>query len=173
MNFRGICNDAMPTDLSKPHLLAAIRRERVLLDALLAPLDDAQMLAPARDDGWSPKDVLAHITAWERRLLTWLQRWRTTGSPQRPEPGITFADESVLNERDYLAAKDTPVADVWSDADVSYRALLGAVEMLSDADLEDQPEGEDGPSWSWIIGANTHEHYKEHRQEIERWMSRA
>jgi hypothetical protein len=160
----------MPHDLSKQDLLAAIRNERGKLDALFTTIDDARMLAAARDDGWTAKDILAHITTWERRLLRWIQRWRATGDPERPEPGVAFAEGDTLNERDYLAARGTPLVAVRRQAVASYDAVLAAVETLSDVELEVRPDWKDGPSWSWIIGANTHEHYREHREEIEAWL---
>jgi hypothetical protein len=43
------------------------------------------------------------------------------------------------------------------------------IEAMSDAELAERSEGPDGPSWAWIIGANTYEHYREHREQIESW----
>src|ERR1700694_1058129 len=112
MRSRNVCRSDMPdNDRAKSDLLAAIRTERARLNALFAPMDDARMLGVMRNDGWTAKDVLAHVSAWERRLLLWIERWRTTANPQRPEPGVTFAEGDMLNERDYLAATDLPVAD--------------------------------------------------------------
>lgn len=157
--------------MTKPDLLAAMRRERVALDELLAALDDAAMAAVTRDDGWTAKDVLAHLTAWEQRVLAWLDRWRATGRPERPEPGVTFAEGDALNVRDYEAAKGKPLADVRSEAGVSFAAVVRAVETLSEDELAVRPDAPDGPSWAWIVGANTHQHYDEHRQEIGRWLN--
>lgn len=162
----------MPDDLSKADLLAAVRSERGPLDALFESMGDAAMLAPARDDGWTGKDILAHITTWERRLLTWVQRWRSTGDPARPEVGIKWKGIDALNERDYLAARETPLAAVRRQADAAYEAVLTAVEAMSEEELLVHPEGKDDPAWSWIIGANTHEHYKEHREEMEAWRAK-
>ena len=163
----------MPDDLSKQDLLAAIRRERARLDQLFASLNDANMLLPARDDGWTAKDILAHVTTWERRLITWIQRWCSTGDPARPEVGIVWKGIDPLNERDYLAARATPLIAVRRQAASSCDAVLAAVEAFSDLEFAVHPDLDDGPSWSWIIGANTHEHYLEHRGELEAWLERS
>lgn len=162
----------MPDDLSKADLLTAIRSERSMFDELVSSMGDTQMLAPVRDDGWTGKDVLAHITTWERRLLTWVQRWRSTGDPARPEVGIKWQGIDKLNERDYLAARETPIAAVRRQAGGAYEDVLAVVETISEAELVIQPEGKDDPAWSWIIGANTFEHYKEHREEMEAWRAK-
>ena len=56
----------------------------------------------ARDDGWTAKDVLAHLTAWEQRLLRWIERWRETGDPGRPEVGVTWAGFELNRVRTYI-----------------------------------------------------------------------
>jgi hypothetical protein len=156
--------------LGKQDLIAAIRKERAKLDERFTSLDGAAFVAPARDDGWSAKDVLAHITAWERRLLSWIERWRATGDPQRPEPGMGWDAIDALNGRDYAAAKDAPAVEVRRAAAASYEDVLRTIETLSDAELVERTETWDMLSLSWIVGANTHEHYAEHREEVEAWL---
>ncbi len=163
----------MPDDNeNKQDLLAKIRRERAQLDALLTGLADEAMLAPARDDGWTAKDMLAHLTAWEQRLLRWIERWRETGDPGRPEIGITWDGFDSLNERDHAAAKETSVADVRRAAHESYEAMVNAVDEMTDGEFAVRPETADGPSWSWIIGANTYRHYQAHHAEMEAWWKK-
>ena len=161
----------MPDDNHTKHdLLTAIRRERTKLDALLAPVDEPAMLAAARDDGWTAKDILAHLTTWEQRLLRWIERWPTTGDPGRPEIGVSWDGFDELNERDYLATKDMGLPDVRRASTKAYEAVITALDSMTDDDLALRPETADGPSWSWIIGANTHRHYEEHRKEMAAWQ---
>ena len=115
---------------------------------------------------------MAHLTTWEQRLLRWIERWRETGDPGRPEVGVTWAGFDSLNERDYAAAKERSIADVRREASASYETVANAVDAMSDDELAVRPETADGPSWSWIIGANTHEHYQEHRAEMEAWWEK-
>jgi hypothetical protein len=157
--------------LGKQELVAAVRKERAKLNELFASLDGTAFLAPARADGWSAKDVLAHITAWERRLLSWIERWRATGSPQRPEPGMAWDAIDALNERDYQSSKAAPAADVRREAAASYEDVQRTIDTLTDRELTERTETWDMLSLSWIVGANTHEHYLEHREEIEAWRS--
>ena len=159
----------MPDGESKQDLTTNIQRERAQLDALLAGLDDEALLRPARDDGWTAKDILAHLTAWEQRLLRWIERWRETGDPGRPEVGVTWDEFDGLNERDYVAAKEQSLADTQGNAHESYEAIKTALDAMSDDELTVRPETADGPSWAWIVGANTYRHYQEHRSELEAW----
>ncbi len=158
----------MPNDNhTKPDLLAEIQRERTKLEALLAPLDEAGMLVAVRDDGWTAKDILAHLASWEQRLLRWIERWRTTGDPGRPEVGVSWDDFDALNERDFQAAKETALLDVRRASAKSYDGVIRTLGSLTEEDLAVHPETPDGPTWSWIFSTNTYEHYKEHREESE------
>ncbi|MEK7693088.1 MAG: ClbS/DfsB family four-helix bundle protein, partial [Chloroflexota bacterium] len=73
--------------MTKAELLDAIRRDRATLDALVTSLSEAQMIAPELDAGWSVKDVLAHITAWEQLCLKWIREGRRDEGP--------FTQESI------------------------------------------------------------------------------
>jgi hypothetical protein len=159
-------------DLTKSDLLAAIRDERAAFDALFAAMDDARMMQPVREDGWTAKDMLAHVSVWERRMLTWIDRWQTNGKPLRPEPGVAWDAIDLLNERDFERAESRSLADVRSAAAGSYARVLAVLDTLSDNDLAACPEP-DEPTWSWMISENTHEHYKEHREEMQAWLDSA
>ncbi len=151
--------------MTKDELIASIRRDRATLDALVASLDEAQMTTPALDGGWSVKDVLAHISAWEELCASWLDAAGRGETPDRPE--VRNVDET--NARVYAAAKDTPLALVLARSRTSYEAMLRAVEALSDADLADEQRF-GWPAWQMASG-NSDEHYREHAAQIARWLS--
>ena len=155
----------------KDELLARIARDRALLTDAIARLDDEAILAPSRNDGWTAKDILAHLTAWEQRLLRWIERWRATGDPGRPEVAVTGERMDQINDEDYLAAREKPIVDVRRESSDSYDAIMRAVDGMGDDELAQCPESADGPSWFWIIGASTYEHYEEHREEMEAWQN--
>ena len=152
--------------MTKNELLANIRRERAALDALVASLSEAQLTAPARDAGWSVKDVLAHIGVWERRCASWLEAVARGETPERPE----VQDVDGTNARDYAAAKDTAAATVRAQARESHEALLRSVEALAEADLADERRF-GWPAWQ-MASSNSDEHYREHIEQIRRWTER-
>lgn len=83
--------------MTKSELLKLIRDERGLLEMTLARLTHAQMLLPGVDGEWSVKDALAHISAWERRMIGW------TGSHLRGErPSVPLVwDVDQINAEIY------------------------------------------------------------------------
>jgi uncharacterized protein (TIGR03083 family) len=152
--------------VDKSQLLDEIRRERAAFSALIAPLDDAQIAAPSLDAGWSIKDMIAHISLWERLCAGWLEDVARGDTPARPE----VRDVDATNARDHEAAKDAPLATVRSASAEAHASLLAVIDALSDADLADEQRF-GWPAWQMIAG-NSSEHYAEHADEITRFLSR-
>ena len=164
----------------KADLLERIQRSRLALDATLDRLSEAQLTAPGPDGGWSVKDHLAHITAWEQGIVALLHRRPRWAAMGLDEAAIRGADEDAINAVLYEQAKDRPLDDVLAAFHDSYRQILVTVDGLSDADLfrtyshyaPDEPGEDSGdPIIGWIIG-NTYEHYDEHHRWIKALVER-
>ena len=157
-----------PNKTSKPMLLEFIRSEHSLLELTLARLTHTQMLLPGVEGEWSIKDILAHISAWERRMINW------TGSLLHgEEPAIPLPwDVDRMNAETYAQVREKPLADVLEEFRQIYWDSLALVESLSDEQL--QTNYADiwpmGPLWTGIA-ANMNWHYKEHREHIQNWLA--
>jgi uncharacterized protein (TIGR03083 family) len=156
-----------PESMTKSELLGQIREERRQLEELLATLSPEQMLRPGTCGEWSIRDVLAHISAWERRMLAW------TGSHLRGEPPDVPLpwDVERMNAEAHALGRDRPLADVLEEFRRSYRESLALAESLNEAQLqtvyaETWPMG---ALWTGVA-ANMNWHYKEHRADIEKWL---
>lgn len=126
---------------------------------------DAGGLNQAGRDGWTVKDHLAHIAAWERSLLALIEGHDRDSAMGLSEPveGIDNVNEAIRQ----LHATDTADEALGYFRD-SHARLVGALGKLSDADLEKpyshyQPSDQDEkrPVIGWVAG-NTYEHYAEH-----------
>lgn len=151
---------------SKAELLAAIRAEREALEAALDGIDGGQMLEPVFDGGWSVKDTLAHITAWEQLMIGWVEESLRGEVPQRPVSGDDWVDQ--LNARLYSENRTKSLAEVQEAFSDSYRRALELVERMDEDDLFDPerfPWREGSPLWQ-MVAANTNWHYKDHREAI-------
>jgi uncharacterized protein (TIGR03083 family) len=151
--------------LNKNELLANILRERAVLDALVASLSEAQLIAPELDTAWSVKDALAHITAWEQLCLKWIREGRREEGP--------FTQESIdaFNGRIYEAHRDHPLDAVLEESRRSYDGMVAMVEAVAD-DLDAAPAWAPGRPLGEIISSNADEHYREHIEQIRRWTER-
>lgn len=166
---------------SRESLLAAIRRERALLDAEVARVGDARMTEATLEGGRAVKDVLAHISAWEKIGMA-LVRNNEPIQPSPPggagpsEPSAADGQRStdVINEKVYQDNRDRPLADVVADAQRSYADLVAMVEGMSQEQLEAPLGGQQfagqSPRAGEVIGGNSEGHYREHSEQITRWL---
>jgi len=133
-----------------------IRAEHARLEALLAGFSDEQLVQPGRFGEWSAKDMLAHITFWEQRLIAYFNGARE--SLVQPDE-----DESVAIDRinaEVLAAnRDRPLAEVRAAFASSYQQVLALAETLSAEQLADE-------ELYGLVAGDTFEHYREHSEML-------
>jgi hypothetical protein len=155
--------------MTKSELLDYIHTEHALLEKTLARLTHEQMLQPGASGGWTVKDVLAHISAWERRMLRWIGSHLRSEAPDVPQPW----DVERMNAETYAQVMGKPLAEVLEEFRQSYRAALALAESLSEEQLQTAytDTWPMGPLWLGVA-ANTNWHYKEHRESIETWLNK-
>jgi hypothetical protein len=66
------------------HILAALSEQLERWLELLATLDDDQVTAPRFDLGWSIKDVIAHLWAWQQVSVARLEAALRGDEPRLP-----------------------------------------------------------------------------------------
>lgn len=128
-------------------------------------VQDAGGLTKVGADGWTVKDHLAHVGAWERSLLALLEgedRAAAMGVFETPE-GTDAINEKIRK----LHLMDSPEEALAYFRD-SHTQMVAALGKLSDLDLQKpyshfQPSDPDEkrPVAAWVAG-NTYEHYAEH-----------
>jgi hypothetical protein len=155
---------------TKADLINMIRTERARLMAALDGLDDALMIQPGQNGDLAVKDTLAHIAEWEQACLGWYRAGQRGEIPERPNPD-NQADVDRWNRAIYEKHRERSLADVCGWSESSYRAMLGAIEAMSEAEIFTVGR------YAWTgqepllpyLRANTDEHYAEHADEIMRW----
>ena len=164
----------MAEQMDKASILDELRSKYAALEAILAPLDKAQMTTPGVIGNWSIKDILAHITAWQHRLLTWLHAARHNQKPTISGPD-SEEEMDRLNEQFYQENKSRPLADVLGNFRSSYLQIMEAVQAIPEEDLIDPHRFAwlNGDSLRQLVAGDTYDHYQEHQQQIEEWLARS
>ena len=139
-----------------------IRAEHARLEALLADIPDMQFIQPGVFGEWSAKDMLAHITFWEQRLIAYMNGARESliQPGEDEQAGIDRINAGVL-----AANRDRPLAEVRAAFGDSYQQALALVESLSADDLADD-------ELFGLIAGDTFGHYREHIMMLEDWRAR-
>lgn len=151
----------MPSDDTQPDevvpVAERIRTEHARLETLLAGFSDEELLQPGRFGAWSVKDMLAHITFWEQRLIAYVNGAKE--SLVQPDEDESVAIDRI-NAEALAANRDRPLAEVRAAFDDSYRQALALAESLSAEDLADEV-------LYGLLAGDTFEHYREHIEMLE------
>jgi hypothetical protein len=149
--------------VNRTELREAIEAGRRDLERTLTGIPDAAM-ADRIDQTWTRKDVVAHLEAWERRVVDLLDQLRAGG------PSSESVETDELNERWWRRDHDRSLADVRAGERDAYAKLLAAIDGASDEELFDGahfPWTEGDPFAGWFRG-NADEHYAEHLDQLMR-----
>jgi hypothetical protein len=153
--------------MNKQELLSKVRTSRVRFETEIGQVPSEQMTEPNLDNGWSIKDMLAHIGFWEKRaadLLETLQQGKTL----EDEPDIDSLNASV-----YAQYHDRPLDEVVHWEHRQFDNLLDEIENSSDSDLFNPNRfawTEGVAFYEWIAG-NTYGHYDEHLAALRKWLA--
>ncbi len=148
-------------------LLQRIDREWGRLNDLIRRMTPEQLEA-GFDGGWSPKQHLAHVTAWERYLIGTV----IGGKPAHESFGLgaeqMTEDMGIDAENELLArASDaktlTEVMDEFHAIHAQARATVEAIDFADWASRTREWGGQQSPALFWIAG-NSYDHYMEHWQ---------
>jgi hypothetical protein len=153
----------------KSTLLAEIDQEWASIERICAGLRETEMIAPGAEGEWSVKDILCHISAWEKYLLDRLGMVMTGQTPIYPSMS-SWDDVHRFNAQVYADNKDRPLTSVVMEFRSLYHGVMTVLEALSESQLT-QPYSYDFPDDAItllrLIRGNTCEHYREHRVAIE------
>lgn len=130
------------------------------LTRLIENLPEAQLTAPDLPNGWSVKDVVAHISAWEWRCASLLDEAHDSDLPLQAEP-----DVDALNKEAYEDRKNWSWEEVDFDSRAAHRSLLAAIRQMPPRRLQNDVVARS-------IAIETWGHYEEHLQDLRRWRAR-
>lgn len=163
----------MTEKLSKNELLEAIKNSWDDLTEVIKELSEEQMTRPKVQDGWTVKDLMAHVAAWHRLAMDRLHAATTGEALKYP---VIQSDQFVdaFNAETYAKFKDQPLNEVISEFNSSYEEFLSQIELLDEELLpQNLPFDWAGNlTYQIMISANTHWHYPEHIEAILKWLDK-
>jgi uncharacterized damage-inducible protein DinB len=149
--------------------LTTVRSTRAELNSAIFALTDEQLLEPGASGEMSVKDILAHITWFEREMIGLLHQRALAGSdlwnlPSDERNAVIFR---LNRQRSY--------DDIRAEAKEVFQQLLEELENLDENTLDDPGCFRDmPPDWSprQLLAENTTEHYQHHLADIQAWLAK-
>lgn len=139
-------------------------------EALLADLSEAQILAPMLDDGWSIKDVIAHLKAWQELSMMRLEAGQYGEEPVRPNwpQELDLETESNVDEINawiYARHRHMPWPALYQAWRYGYLRFLALGELIPEEALLQKKHYAWTDSYSLADSLiNSASHHEEHRE---------
>ena len=158
--------DMVEENLTKTRLLSMALSSRVYFEELWEGLTEAQFLEPNVEEGWSLKDIIAHVVSWESWMCASLATAVSTNSiPNNPQ---TDAEIDSMNAQFTTENEAKPLAQVLAEFAENEAKIEAAITAVPEAALLDKDyfEWRNGRSLSWLVVGNTFGHYSDHVASI-------
>ena len=152
-----VAASSAPDSPTVPDTLARMDRGWADFHGRVTSMPTEDLAARIGDDGWTRKQMLAHITTWHDLAVDRLVRFADSG-----EPVVLTEDADVINARAGRAAEGRTIGEILLAMADSYRRFRREVGTLTDEQL--------GAHAGWaaaIIAGNSFEHYAEHLPDLE------
>jgi hypothetical protein len=156
----------------KEHILTALREQLDRWEELLASMGDEQITTPDQPSGWSIKDVIAHLMAWQQRSIARMEAALNDREPEFPSwiQNIDPDEEGYtdrINAWIYDTYREQPWSKVHQDWKAGFQRLLELGEAIPEKDLLDASR------YAWLqeyplayILLATYDHHQEHFEKL-------
>lgn len=163
-------DDTLPKN--KAELISQIEQEWSALMEVVNQLSPEQMVTPD-EGGWSPKENLAHLSAWMDILIGYHIDRRPAHEVMGVAPEVTAIwDYDAMNNVLFERHRHMAVSYVLYELEKTYVYVLSRLKSMTFEDLI-KPRFDNAPEEIPIINsviANTSEHFAEHRETIAKML---
>lgn len=162
--------------MNKAELLTWLRDEQQKWDLLLAAIGDLRMDQSGVNGDWSIRDIVAHVTGWQRCLVTRLHA-AAEGQPEPSPPWpAELTAEDDINAWIYETNRARPIRHVLDDAAAVHDHLLATIHDLPDDARIELIEGKFPVIWvgdqRFAVGEFFHHFYDDHAADVRAWLGR-
>ncbi len=156
--------------MEKSDLIRRIESARISWDELLGRVDDRLALRPGAEGDLSAKDLIAHVTWYEREVVRMLR------SRTMDVSGLWAMGPDERNAAIHEQAMGVSFEDVRAESASVFDALIQQLELLPEEAYSNASRFSNmPPEWEpWkLIAGNTIWHYPDHTKAIRRLLETA
>jgi hypothetical protein len=161
--------------MDMPTLFRMLVTNHLRFLSLLGGVSEKKMLEPLDENRQTGKDIVAHVTAWQRRQTQWFRTVAQGGIPHSPEPGMTWEDMDQLNERTAQRDRHRTLEEVMAELRASFEEFLLLIQSFSDEELNtaypfawgELYQGESSRHlWVSALAGPGYAHYQDHMYDL-------
>jgi len=162
--------------IDKAELISGLQEEYQNWQTLLDQIDAAYMDQPGVNGEWSMKDLVAHLTGWNRWLVDRLQAARH-GEPEPPPPWpAQLKTDDEINAWIYEASHGRPAREILDESRQQLQQLFTVIEGLPDDVRIEFIEPKFHIVWLgdqyFPVGEFFDHFYDDHESDVRAWLGR-
>ena len=160
----------------KDHIVAALSEQFERWEELLGTLSEKQLTAPQFDFGWSIKDVLAHLWAWQQISIARMEAGVQDREPEFPKWIVSIGQDweegaDRVNALTFERNHNKPWSEVYENWKSGFSRFMDLGNQISERDLLD------GDRYPWLKGYSfafilvaSYDHHQEHLEKLTAWL---
>lgn len=155
-------------------LVGILQTERARWNALLAQAGTARLEEPGVEGEWSAKELIAHLTWYERAVVEGARQVLGSSAYVRPSEGLYALTMDERNARIAEESRARPVADVLAEAEQVFGQLTTLIAACPQELLNDPQRlglSDDVVPWM-LVAHNSYGHFQQHEPAIRAWLER-
>jgi hypothetical protein len=164
--------------MKKSDLLNWLQKQYRQWEELLDQIGPARMDQPGVNGDWSMKDIVAHLTGWNRWLVARLQA-AGRGEPQPPPPWPAHLQtDDQINAWIYESNRERSVREVLDETHQIHHQLLTVVDGLPDDVQIDEVQTDRAYYLVWVndqrlpAGEFFDHFWDDHAPDVHAWLAR-
>lgn len=150
--------------MKREQLLTRLDERWNELKEAYAGLTEAQMSKPGVVEGWSVKDVLAHVNTWEEEALKYLPVVLQGKKP--PLYAIQYGGLDAFNAKMTEEKRDLSLAEVLKRFDATHQTLVEYIQSVPEEQFTTETK------FRHRLRLDTYSHYPEHTRMIREWREK-
>lgn len=147
--------------MKREQLLARLDERWTALKETFAGLTENQMSKPGVNEGWSVKDVLAHVNTWEEEALKYLPIVLEGKRP--PLYAVQYGGLDAFNAKMTAGKRELSLAEVLKRLDTTHQKLVEYVQTVPEKQFTIETK------FRRRLRLDTYSHYPEHTKMIREW----
>lgn len=164
--------------MTKSEVLKWLQETYQQWEAFLDQIDPERMDQPGVAAHWSMKDLVAHLTGWNRNLVANM-RAAQRGEPEPPPPWPAHLEsEDEINAWIYESNRERPLRQVMDETHQVFQELFAVVEGLPQDVQIDQVGGQGKVFYLvWLgdkrypVGEFFDHFYDDHEPDVRAWLA--
>ena len=162
--------------MNKSELIKLLQEKYQKWEALLDQIGPARLDQPGLNGDWSMKDIVAHLTGWNRWLVIRLQAAQQGASEPPPPWPAHVQTEDEINGWIYESNRGQSVREVLDETRQVFQQLLAVIEALPDDVRIERIDPIYDLVWvdekRFPVGEFFDHFYEDHEPDVRAWLAR-